>query len=51
VADNAKYRSNSALMSYVNVFRWTALLAFFCVISLWLFRKPPKFAKASEGMH
>ena len=41
----------SALLAYVDVFRWTALLAFFCAIAVWLFRKPPKHAKAAEGMH
>jgi len=41
----------SALMSYVDVFRWTALLAFFCAIASWLFKKPVKSAKAPAGMH
>jgi DHA2 family multidrug resistance protein len=41
----------SALMAYVDVFRWTALLAFFCAIAVWLFRKPPKHAKPPEGLH
>jgi DHA2 family multidrug resistance protein len=41
----------SALMAYVDVFRWTALLAFFCAIAVWLFRKPPKNVKAPEGVH
>jgi len=41
----------SALMAYVDVFRWTALLAFFCAIAVWLFRKPPRHAKAPEGVH
>lgn len=44
-------QQQSALMSYVDVFRWTALLAFFCAIAVWLFGKPPKHAKAPEGMH
>jgi DHA2 family multidrug resistance protein len=30
----------SALMAYVDVFRWTALLAFFCAAAAWLFKKP-----------
>ena len=34
----------SALMAYVDVFRWTALLAFFCACATWLFKKPPKNA-------
>jgi DHA2 family multidrug resistance protein len=41
----------SALKAYVDVFRWTALLAFFCALAVWLFRKPPKHAKAPEGVH
>jgi DHA2 family multidrug resistance protein len=32
----------SALMAYVDVFRWTALLAFFCAAAAWLFKKPAK---------
>ncbi|HEX4286717.1 MAG TPA: DHA2 family efflux MFS transporter permease subunit [Terracidiphilus sp.] len=44
-------QQQSALMAYVDVFRWTALLAFFCAIAVWLFRKPPKHAKAPEGVH
>ena len=31
----------SALLAYVDVFRWTALLAFFCAGAVWLFKKPP----------
>jgi hypothetical protein len=38
-------------MSYVDVFRWTALLAFFCAGAVWLFKKPLKLSKAPEGMH
>jgi MFS transporter, DHA2 family, multidrug resistance protein len=30
----------AALRSYVDVFRWTALLAFFCAAAVWLFKKP-----------
>ena len=30
----------AALRSYVDVFRWTALLAFFCAGAVWLFKKP-----------
>ncbi len=41
----------SALMSYVDVFRWTALLAFFCAAAVWLFRKPPKNAAPPPGAH
>jgi DHA2 family multidrug resistance protein len=41
----------SALMAYVDVFRWTALLAFFCAIMAWLFRKPPRHAGPPPGVH
>jgi DHA2 family multidrug resistance protein len=41
----------SALMAYVDVFRWTALLAFFCAFAVWLFRKPPKNAAPPPGAH
>jgi DHA2 family multidrug resistance protein len=41
----------SALLAYVDVFRWTALLAFFCAAAVWLFRKPPKNLTAPPGAH
>jgi len=41
----------SALSAYVDVFRWTAVLAFFCAAAVWLFKKPPKHAKMAEGVH
>jgi DHA2 family multidrug resistance protein len=41
----------SALMSYVDVFRWTALLAFFCAGAAWLFKKPAKHAAPPPGVH
>jgi MFS transporter, DHA2 family, multidrug resistance protein len=41
----------SALLAYVDVFRWTALLAFFCAAAVWLFRKPPKNAAPPPGAH
>jgi DHA2 family multidrug resistance protein len=41
----------SALESYVDVFRWTAALAFFCAGVVWLFGKPPKHAAAPPGAH
>jgi len=44
-------QQQSALMAYVDVFRWTALLAFFCAGAVWLFRKPPKHTTAPEGVH
>jgi DHA2 family multidrug resistance protein len=44
-------QQQSALMAYVDVFRWTALLAFFCAVSVWLFKKPPKHAAPPPGAH
>jgi DHA2 family multidrug resistance protein len=41
----------SALMAYVDVFRWTAVLALICAASAWLFRKPKKPAAPPPGMH
>jgi DHA2 family multidrug resistance protein len=41
----------SALMAYVDVFRWTALLAFFCAAAAWLFKKPKKLAALPPGVH
>ena len=44
-------QQQSALMAYVDVFRWTALLAFFCAAAVWLFKKPIKNAPPPTGMH
>ncbi len=44
-------QQQSALEAYVDVFRWTALLAFFCAGAVWLFNKPPKNAKPPAGAH
>jgi DHA2 family multidrug resistance protein len=44
-------QQQSALMAYVDVFRWTALLAFFCAIAAWLFKKPKQHAPLPPGMH
>ncbi len=41
----------AALKAYVDVFRWTALLAFFCAGAVWLFRKPPRHAAPPPGVH
>jgi DHA2 family multidrug resistance protein len=41
----------SALMAYVDVFRWTALLAFFCAVMAWLFKKPAQNAAPPPGVH
>ena len=41
----------AALLSYVDIFRWTAVLAFFCAVVTWLFRKQPKHAAPPPGAH
>jgi len=41
----------AALLAYVDVFRWTALLAFICAAAVWLFGKQPQHGKAPAGMH
>jgi DHA2 family multidrug resistance protein len=41
----------SALMAYVDVFRWTALLAFLCAALAWMFKKPMKHAAPPPGAH
>jgi DHA2 family multidrug resistance protein len=41
----------AALKSYIDVFRWTALLAFFCAIASWLFKKPQKGTTPPPGVH
>ena len=44
-------QQQSALKAYVDVFRWTALLAFFCAAAVWLFDKPPQHVKPPVGVH
>ena len=41
----------SALMAYVDVFRWTALLAFICAAAAWLFKKTASHAAPPPGVH
>jgi DHA2 family multidrug resistance protein len=41
----------AAMLAYIDVFRWTAVLAVICACAAWLFKKPKKGAKAPEGMH
>ena len=41
----------SGLMAYVDVFRWTSLLAFFCAAAAWLFKKPQKHGPLPPGVH
>ncbi len=44
-------QQQAALRSYVDVFRWTALLAFFCAGAVWLFRKPEKHVEPPVRAH
>jgi MFS transporter, DHA2 family, multidrug resistance protein len=41
----------AVLKAYVDVFRWTALLAFFCAGAVWLFKKPIKPVAPPPGVH
>jgi DHA2 family multidrug resistance protein len=41
----------SALMAYVDVFRWTALLSFLCAGLAWMFKKPEKNTAPPPGLH
>jgi len=41
----------AVLKAYVDVFRWTALLAFFCAGAVWLFKKPEKHVAPPPGVH
>jgi hypothetical protein len=38
-------------MAYVDVFRWTAVLALICAAAAWLFKKPNKPGGLPPGMH
>jgi DHA2 family multidrug resistance protein len=44
-------QQQSALMAYTDIFRWTALLAFFCAAAAWLFKKPKKHTAPPPGAH
>jgi DHA2 family multidrug resistance protein len=41
----------AAMLAYIDVFRWTAVLALICACAAWLFKKPTKYAKAPPGVH
>jgi len=38
-------------LAYIDVFRWTALLALFCAGATWLFKKPAKHIAPPPGAH
>jgi MFS transporter, DHA2 family, multidrug resistance protein len=44
-------QQQAALEAYVDVFRWTALLSFFCAGAVWLFKKPAKHTAPPPGVH
>ncbi|MGH9600161.1 MAG: EmrB/QacA family drug resistance transporter, partial [Terracidiphilus sp.] len=44
-------QQQATLLAYVDIFRWTAALAFICAGAVWLFGKQPKHGKAPVGMH
>lgn len=39
------------LWAFVDVFRWTALLSFFCILLVWLFKKVKPGSRAPAGAH
>ena len=41
----------ATLLAYVDIFRWTAILAFFCAFATWLFQKPPSHHTPPPGAH
>jgi DHA2 family multidrug resistance protein len=44
-------QQQAAMRAYVDVFRWTAVLALICAACSWLFRKPPKHGAPPPGAH
>ncbi len=44
-------QQQSALLAYVDVFRWTAVLAIICAAATWMFKKPAAHASPPPGMH
>ncbi|HEY1767002.1 MAG TPA: DHA2 family efflux MFS transporter permease subunit [Terracidiphilus sp.] len=44
-------QQQASLLAYVDVFRWTAVLALICAIATWLFRKQDKHAVPPPGAH
>ena len=44
-------QQQAALLAYVDVFRWTAVLALICAACAWLFKKPSKHAAPLPGVH
>jgi DHA2 family multidrug resistance protein len=44
-------QQQSALLAYVDVFRWTAVLAIICAAATWLFKKPINHREPPPGAH
>jgi DHA2 family multidrug resistance protein len=44
-------QQQAAMLAYVDVFRWTAILALVCAACTWMFRKQPKHAAPPPGAH
>ncbi|MGB7266420.1 MAG: EmrB/QacA family drug resistance transporter, partial [Terracidiphilus sp.] len=44
-------QQQAAMLAYVDVFRWTAVLALFCAVATWMFKKPQKHAAPPPGVH
>ncbi len=41
----------AAMLAYIDVFRWTAVLALICACAAWLFKKPAKHVTPPPGAH
>ncbi len=44
-------QQQAAQLAYIDVFRWTAILALICAACAWLFTKPPAHTDAPPGAH
>jgi DHA2 family multidrug resistance protein len=44
-------QQQAAMLAYIDVFRWTAILALICAAATWLFKKPSHHATTPPGMH
>jgi DHA2 family multidrug resistance protein len=44
-------QQQAALLAYIDVFRWSAILALVCAAATWLFKKPAKHAASPPGVH
>ena len=44
-------QQQAALLAYVDVFRWTAILGLVCAVCTWFFKKPPRRAVPPSGAH